>query len=718
MSDITHTTHTPTREDRASGRHTFLMCPPDYYGVEYTINPWMEGNEGRTNSARAARQWNALRAEVAAHAQVEILDPTAGLPDLVFTANAGLVLENAAIAAQFRFVQRRREEPLAQAWFDARGFDVVVPPAGVHFEGAGDALFDRGAGRLWMGYGIRTALGAAEFLGEVTGLEIVPLRLVDQRFYHLDTCFAPLTGGYLIYYPAALDDGAQRTIRDLVPENKRFAVSKRDALRFACNCVDTGTAIIVNACSRELEHQLQRWGFTVVRTPVDEFMMAGGGTKCLCLRLDEPRGISLESAGSQVARRVVTLSGQLLDSGLLTGLLDRVSEGGAEFEMLEFSPGVRHADTSTARLAVTAPSLSGLDRILAQLLAHGAVLADADDRPAQLAPVEQEGVAPRGFYSTTIYPTDVRVGSRWIRVSDQRMDGVIVVDAAPASGPAARVTLLRDLHVGQQAVVGVEGIRIHQAPKARRDSDQFRFMGSDVSSERRVELAVEAIAWRMNRIRDRGGRIVVVPGPVVIHTGGVPHFCELVRMGYVQAVLSGNALAVHDIEHALFGTSLGVDLQRGVVVEGGHRHHVTAINEIRRCGSIAEAVAAGVLTEGLMFELVTHQVPFILAGSIRDDGPLPETEMDLVRAQAEYARLAKGADMILMLASMLHSIGVGNMTPAGVPLVCVDINAAVATKLADRGSAECRPVVTDVGLFLNLLVRKLQEMEAEAGGTG
>jgi lysine-ketoglutarate reductase/saccharopine dehydrogenase-like protein (TIGR00300 family) len=235
-------------------------------------------------------------------------------------------------------------------------------------------------------------------------------------------------------------------------------------------------------------------------------------------------------------------------------------------------------------------------------------------------------------------------------------------------------------------------------------------MGSGVSSERRVELVVEQIAWELRQIRDQGGKVVVTAGPVVIHTGGGEHLSKLIREGYVQALLGGNAIAVHDIEQAIMGTSLGVDMKRGVSVRGGHRHHLKVINAIRRCGSIAQAVEQGVLTSGIFYECVRNEVPFSLAGSIRDDGPLPDTQMDLIKAQEEYARLIEGADLILMLSSMLHSIGVGNMTPAGVKMVCVDINPAVVTKLSDRGSVESIGVVTDVGLFLSLLVQQLNKL--------
>jgi lysine-ketoglutarate reductase/saccharopine dehydrogenase-like protein (TIGR00300 family) len=314
--------------------------------------------------------------------------------------------------------------------------------------------------------------------------------------------------------------------------------------------------------------------------------------------------------------------------------------------------------------------------------------------------------------ATTIYPTEVRVRGKWQRVQDQRMDAVIVVDEKDRS---ARCVLFRYLKTGDKVVTGSDGVRTVRRTTARdgRGSadHEFSFMGAGVSSERRVELLVDQISWEMHRIRERGGRIIVVSGPVVIHTGGGEHLAWLVRHGYVQALLGGNAIAVHDIEQALLGTSLGVDMKVGASVEGGHRHHLRAINTIRRCGSIAQAVEQGVLTSGVMYECVRKSVPFSLAGSIRDDGPLPETRMDLIQAQEEYSRLLKGADLILMLSSMLHSIGVGNMTPAGVRLVCVDINPAVVTKLSDRGSIESVGVVTDVGLFLTLLTQRLRQLE-------
>jgi lysine-ketoglutarate reductase/saccharopine dehydrogenase-like protein (TIGR00300 family) len=318
--------------------------------------------------------------------------------------------------------------------------------------------------------------------------------------------------------------------------------------------------------------------------------------------------------------------------------------------------------------------------------------------------------------ATTIYPTEVRVGGKWLRVQDQRMDGVIVVEEKPKR---ARCTLFRYLKTGDQVVVGSDGVRTVRKTESRdvrgtaEAEHEFSFMGAGVSSERRVELLVDQISWEIHRIREQNGKVVVVPGPVVIHTGGGEQLAWLIREGYVQALLGGNAIAVHDIEQSLLGTSLGVDLKLGTSVEGGHRHHLKAINTIRGCGSIARAVEQGVLRSGVFYECVRKGVPFSLAGSIRDDGPLPDTQMDLIKAQEDYTRLLQGADLILMLSSMLHSIGVGNMTPAGVRLVCVDINPAVVTKLADRGSVESVGLVTDVGLFLTLLSQRLQKLEGE-----
>ena len=702
--------HKKTRQALPEERQRILMCPPDYFGISYVINPWMEANREYLRPDEATRQWNAFKDRLAAEADVEMLPPMPNLPDLAFISNAGLVLGDTVILSQFRYLERQREEEHCQAFFKKLRYEIIRMPEGVFFEGAGDALFDRGAARIWLGHGFRTALDAAGFLSDRLQIDVLPLRLVDERFYHLDTCFAPLAGGYLIYYPKAFDAHSRHLIEETIPAEKRYAVDEPDATRFACNALDIGTKVFLNDCSEEMEKQLAEWGFEVNRVPLGEFVLVGAGARCLCLRLSETLPKSSGPHGSPLACRSVTLEGQLIDSQILADVLDRITTNNGNFVIDEFRPGPRRQDNSFARITVTAPSAPTLQKIVAELLEQGARLEDADGTPARLETVRRDGVAPEDFYATTIYPTDILIGGRWMRVTGQRMDGVIVVGKS-AGGVSASVSLIRDLRKGHQIVTGEKGLRIHTGSQMDGEKESFSFMSSSASSERRVETAVDQTAQEMVEIRQRGGRIVWVCGPVVVHTGGIPYLCEMVRMGFMQALLGGNAIAVHDIERAMFGTSLGIDLSTGKGVVGGHRHHLSAINRIRECGGIAEGVRRGVLTSGLMYELVRHDIPFCLAGSIRDDGPLPETRMDLIQAQTEYAQLLQGSKMILMLSTMLHSIGVGNMTPAGVKMVSVDINSAVATKLADRGSMECRPVITDVGLFLNLLARRLKSLE-------
>jgi len=316
---------------------------------------------------------------------------------------------------------------------------------------------------------------------------------------------------------------------------------------------------------------------------------------------------------------------------------------------------------------------------------------------------EKDKTVPDDFYSTTNHPTEVYLNGKWIRVQNQRMDGVLVV-----KNNEIFCTKLRDVKKGDQIVCGSKGVRI--ITEKHEDNDhEFAFMVNDVSSERRVELAVKALAKEIKAIKQKNGKIIVVAGPVVIHTGGIDAFKEMIRNGYISGLLSGNALAVHDIERDLFGTSLGVNLDTGEVVKGGHKNHMRAINAVNKAGSIKDAVNDGTIKSGIMYELIKNNVPFVLAGSIRDDGPLPDTMMDLIAAQEAYAQMIKDADMVIMLSTMLHSIGTGNMLPSWVKTVIVDINPAVVAKLVDRGSAQARGIVTDVGLFLTLLNQELQK---------
>jgi lysine-ketoglutarate reductase/saccharopine dehydrogenase-like protein (TIGR00300 family) len=687
-----------------------LMCAPDHYDVDYVINPWMEGNIHKSSRDKAVEQWSKLNHVLQNIAQVDLVQGEKGVPDMVFTANAGLVLGDNAVLSRFYHPERQGEEPYFKQWFENNGFNVFELPKDLPFEGAGDALLDREGRWLWAGYGFRSELDSHPYLAKWLDIEVLSLRLIDERFYHLDTCFCPLSGGYLLYYPGAFDSYSNHIIEGRVPAEKRIAIAETDAINFACNSVNVGQSVVMNKASDSLKQCLADAGFKAIETPLTEFLKAGGAAKCLTLRINEP--VLPDVHGSTpVESRVLHMEGHLLDAGIMNRSLDLVVDNGGSFKVLNFNLGVERQSTSSAEVRVSAPDHEVMEKIMSQLIELGAVIPDEEVGNAIIETCDLDGVAPDDFYVSNIYPTEVKVNNQWIRVQKQRMDGAIVISDG-SHRVTAECRILRDLNQGDRVIVGVEGIRTVRKKSNReiKVKEEFGFMGAGVSSERRVELVVEQIAWELRQIRDRGGKVVVTAGPVVIHTGGAKHLSRLIRDGYVQGLLGGNAIAVHDIEQSLMGTSLGVDMQKGTPVRGGHRHHLKVINTVRRYGSIAQAVEAGIITHGIMYECVKHHVPFALAGSIRDDGPLPDTQMDLIKAQSEYAQLLEGTDMILMLSTMLHSIGVGNMTPAGVKMVCVDINPAVVTKLSDRGSVESVGVVTDVGLFLSLLVNQLDKL--------
>ena len=690
------------------------MCPPAHFQVDYVINAWMEGNVDRANRTLAAEQWDRLHSLLSRQGTIEIVAPLAGSPDMVFTANAGLVLGEQAVVSKFLHPERQAEEAQFRNWFRQHGFRVHELPKDLPFEGAGDALFDRLLPLLWAGYGFRTELDSHAIIAALLEVEVVSLRLVDKRFYHLDTCFCPLERGFVMYYPPAFDARSNAQIERRVPAEKRIVLGETDAIQFAANAVTIGETLVLNRASDALKKELGAAGFQVLEAPLTEFIKSGGAARCLTLNLTElPRPGS--HPHTEIASRVLHMEGHLLDSGLLDRALELTVENGGSFQILNFQLGKQRQSTSRADIRISAPGADSLENLVGQLIELGCIpVAEDRTNDARSETVVIDGVAPDDFYVTTIYPTEVRLNGNWVRVTGQRMDGCIVVDDSDPSSPVATVRLLRDLRRGDRVVVGIDGIQTVRKSESREErgiggapAAEFAFMGAGVSSERKIELVVREIAWELERIHERGGKVVVVAGPVVVHTGASEHLAALIRTGFVQVVLGGNGIAVHDIEQSLLGTSLGVDMNRGTPVRGGHRHHLRAINTIRRCGSIAAAVEQGVLTSGIFYECVRAGVPFALSASIRDDGPLPGVVTDMIEAQREYSRLIAGAEMILMLSSMLHSIGVGNMTPAGVKLVCVDINPAVVTKLADRGSVESIGIVTDVGLFLSLLVQQV-----------
>jgi arginine dihydrolase len=405
--------------------------------------------------------------------------------------------------------------------------------------------------------------------------------------------------------------------------------------------------------------------------------------------------------GLNMLMRRLTAEGHLIDTGLMSKFLNVVLEDGGTYELLGFTIGRTPGDYSRVEMQISAPDEARLGTILDNLVALGCRIVEKVEEDAVLKPSQKDGTVPDDFYSTTNHRTKVRVEGKYVDVAEQRMDAVIRLKEG-----AAACVKLRDVRKGDLVVCGVKGIQVNPPFKERETMD-FVFMDRDVSSERRVEIVVTDLARTMTEIRARRGRTVVVAGPVVVHTGGAEHMGRLIRGGFVQAILAGNALAVHDVERAILGTSLGVHLGTGLPVYEGHKNHMRAINFIRKAGSLKAAVEKGDLRSGVMYECLRAGVEVVLAGSIRDDGPMPETIMDLVEAQERYWRALKGADLVLILSTMLHGIGTGNMTPSWVRTVCVDINPAVVTKLVDRGSAQAAGIVTDVGLFLRLLADEL-----------
>ena len=401
---------------------------------------------------------------------------------------------------------------------------------------------------------------------------------------------------------------------------------------------------------------------------------------------------------------VVEAEGHLIDSHLMEQIFDTVVEYNGRFEVEQFRIGRTNADDSYLRLKVETESDADMQLLLMRLLEFGCAPAEPGD--AVLSTVERDCCAPEDFYSTTNQKTLVRYKGHWIEVGNQRMDAVIVIEG-PSGKRRAVCRRLRDLKKDDQVVVGLHGIRVVPESKER-DRLAFAFMSNGVSSERQVEAAVRQVTGLMRQAREAGQKIIIVAGPVVIHTGGSNAMAKLIHGGWVQAMLAGNALGVHDIEAALLGTSLGVRQSDGRQEEHGHRNHMRAINAIYHAGGIAKAVETGKLTSGVMYECVKAGIPFVLAGSLRDDGPLPDTITDMNQAQDAYAEQLKGAGVVLCLGSMLHSIATGNMLPSWVKLVCVDINPAVATKVSDRGTGQAVGVVTDVGLFLDLLAKNLE----------
>ena len=399
----------------------------------------------------------------------------------------------------------------------------------------------------------------------------------------------------------------------------------------------------------------------------------------------------------------VEITGHLIDSGILSLVLNDIKEYGGDYVIDHIDVGHDRSDHSHATITVTAADDEALQRLLMRVQTRG--VNQVDPGEAATAEAERDGVFPDGFYSTTNLATRVHLDGRWIEVANPEMDCGLLVEGHD-DDLRVRTIPMSDVVAGMRLVVGADGVEV-ATPQEVRTGGTFGFMESDVSSEKPQAVLVRQVADGMRQARDRGEKILWVGGPGIVHTGAAPAMVALVEAGFVDVLFAGNALATHDIEAALYGTSLGVDLTQGRGVDHGHEHHIRAINTIRRAGSITAAVEQGVLTGGIMHALVRRGGVWVLVGSVRDDGPLPDVLTDVLEGQRAMRAALPGVGFCVMVATTLHSVATGNILPASVPLVCVDINPATVTKLADRGSSQARGIITDVGLFVEQLAQEL-----------
>jgi lysine-ketoglutarate reductase/saccharopine dehydrogenase-like protein (TIGR00300 family) len=401
----------------------------------------------------------------------------------------------------------------------------------------------------------------------------------------------------------------------------------------------------------------------------------------------------------------IEVRGHLIDSMILTRIFDSIMDLQGDFQVLEFTVGKKKGDPSYARLLVKGSSKDHLESILEQVYREGAQPVSVQE--ARLEPASRDMVMPDDFYSTTNNATQVYYGSQWIDVQNMMMDKCIVVDTRRRT---AECRMVRDIVKGDMVVVGERGVKIIPQERPREGVDIFQFMSSASSSERPTQHIARKVASDIYNTKKEGGKIIVVSGPVLVHSGAAEALASLIRMGYIDGVLAGNALAVHDVENALLGTSLGMRVKDGTLAVRGHRNHMEAINEVFKAGGLKAMVDKKILKSGVMYECIKKNVPYVLAGSIRDDGPLPDVVTDVVEAQRRYKEVIRGARMVLMFSTMLHSIAVGNMLPASVKVVAVDISQPVVTKLIDRGTAQAIGIVTDVGAFLPIVAEHLKQI--------
>jgi len=408
---------------------------------------------------------------------------------------------------------------------------------------------------------------------------------------------------------------------------------------------------------------------------------------------------------SRSNEKEIEVEGHLIDSMILTRIWDRIMELGGDFETLEFRVGKHKTDPSYAKIVVKGRNPEHLKDILKEIYPLGAVPFEVTEATIEPAPANM--VFPDNFYSTTNNPTQVYFNGEWIEVEGTMMDKVIAVNPETKR---AYCKPIKEVKKGDLIVVGEEGVRVKPPERPRESTGIFSFMSSGSSSEKPAIAIIKKIAQDLYNVKKASGKVAVVAGPAVVHTGAAGALASLIREGFVDVLLSGNALAVHDVEGDLLKTSLGISLKEAVAAVSGSRNHIVAINAIYKAGSLKAAVEKGILKSGIIYECIKKGVPFVLAGSIRDDGPLPDVITDMVVAQQKYKEQLKDVTMVLMLASTLHAIAVGNMLPSTVKLVCLDINPASVTKLLDRGSTQAVGVISDIGTFLPLLAEEIEKL--------
>jgi len=404
----------------------------------------------------------------------------------------------------------------------------------------------------------------------------------------------------------------------------------------------------------------------------------------------------------KMKQETIELTGHIIDSLILPKVFDTIIEDNGDFEVLEFRIGKKKTETSYAKILVKGKDTKHLETILQKLQKIGATVAVPTDAKIEIA--DMDGAAPENFYPTTNQKTYVRINGEWKEVKNQKMDACIVIEN---DTPVCKI--FRHIKKGDKVVVGFDGIKIEPIERSREPMGIFGFMRSETSTEKPTLTLIREVANEMKKIKKANGKIGVVCGSAVIHTGASRALAEIINLGYVDAFFAGNAVAVRDIEYEIYGTSLGVNIKTGKVEQYGYRKHTSTINLIRRLGSIKEAINRGIIKHGIMYELITKNIPFVLAGSIRDDGPLPEVITDICEAQDKMRELVQDLELVLMMGSMLHSIALGNLMKAETKVICVDIDPTIVTKLRDRGTSQAIGIVTDLGTFIPALLKELKE---------